>query len=383
MPISLPVLQTIIPPDFIDLGAGEPALSLLPVELFRQAAEECFAQKDPAFLQYGNEQGHGYFRQALAEFLTTAFGFPVDPATMLVTNGSSMGLHLVCTYFTHPGEVVFVEEPTYYLALRILADHNLQVIPVQTDRDGLVIESLEEKLKDYQPKLVYVIPAFQNPTGQTLSRKRRVKLASLSRQHDFIVVADEIYHLLNYRCQCPEPFAAYIDQGQIISINSFSKILAPGLRLGWLQADPATIQRLVTSGLLDSGGGLNPFTSAIVRFALENGGLAANINRLKAEYGSRITEMDKSLHRHLPSAEFVSPQGGYFFWLRLPDVDTIELQKKAAHFKVGFNSGVRFSSRKGLREFIRLSFVHYPSAEIEEGIIRLKESLDEYGAGGG
>jgi 2-aminoadipate transaminase len=380
MTISLPIIQTPIPADFIDLGVGEPALSSLPLDLLHQAADFCFDQNDPAFLQYGLELGNGYFRQALAEFLSQGYGIPVDPATLLVTNGSSMGLHLVCSYFTHPGEVVFVEEPTYYLALRILADHDLQIIPIQTDRDGLVIEALEEKLKSFHPKFAYVIPAFQNPTGQTLSRERREKLVSLARAHDFMVVADEIYQFLNYRCQPPEPCAAYINDGNVISLNSFSKILAPGLRLGWLQSNPATVQRFVSSGLLDSGGGLNPFTSAIVRFAVEGGGLAAHIGKLKAEYGSRITEMDKCLHRQLPLAEYVTPQGGYFFWLRMPDVDTVAWQKKARSFKVGFNLGTRFSSQQGLREFIRLSFVHYPAAEIEQGIIRLKDSLDEYSA---
>jgi DNA-binding transcriptional MocR family regulator len=337
----------------------------------------CFDQDDPTYLQYGTEQGDGYFRQALAEFLSKGYGIPVDPSTMLVTNGSSMGLHLICSLFTRPGEVVFVEEPTYFLALRILADHDLQVIPIQTDRDGLIIESLEEKLKSYHPKFIYVIPAFQNPTGQSLSRERREKLVNLSREHNFIVIADEIYHFLNYRCRSPEPFAAYINNGNIISINSFSKILAPGLRLGWLQSNPQTVKRFVTCGLLDSGGGLNPFTSAVVRFVIESGGLAANIEKLKALYGSRLAEMDKSLRKHLPMAEYVPPQGGYFFWLRFPSVDTLELQQKARSFKVGFSSGVRFSSRKELREYIRLSFVHYSSAEIEKGIIRLKRSLGQ------
>lgn len=382
MTTSLPVIQTPIPPDFIDLGVGEPALSSLPMDLLHRAAEMCFDQNDPAFLQYGLELGNGYFRQALAEFLSKEYGSSVDPATMLVTNGSSMALHLVCSLFTRPGDLVFVEEPTYFLALRILADHHLQVIPIQTDQDGMVLESLEEKLMSYHPKFVYIIPAFQNPTGQILSQERRKKLVSLGTEHDFIVVADEIYHFLNYRCLSPEPFATYINDGHVISLNSFSKILAPGLRLGWLHSNPETIQRFVTSGLLDSGGGLNPFTSAIIRFVVESGGLAANILRLKAEYASRIVEMDKCLRRYLPSAEFVSPQGGYFYWLRLPGVDTVEWQKRARAFKVGFSPGVRFSCQQGLREFIRLSFVHYSSPEIEQGILRLKESLDEFGLAG-
>jgi DNA-binding transcriptional MocR family regulator len=381
MTISLPIIQTPIPLDFIDLGVGEPALASLPVDLLHQAAEMCFDQNDPSFLQYGLELGNGYFRQALADFLSQGCRLPTDPATLLVTNGSSMGLHLVCSLFTSPGDVVFVEEPTYFLALRILADHDLQIIPIQTDRDGLVVDCIEEKIKTYHPKFVYVIPTFQNPTGRTLSLQRRAQLVSLSRKHDFIVVADEIYQFLNYRCQSPEPFGASIDEGPIISLNSFSKILAPGLRLGWLQSNPVTLQRFVTSGLLDSGGGLNPFTSAMVRFVIESGGLAANIDRLKAEYGSRLLDMDVSLRRHLPSAEYVPPQGGYFFWLRFPGVDTLAWQKKARSFKVGFSPGPRFSCQPGLLDFIRLSFVHYSSAEIEEGLIRLKESLAEFRSG--
>ena len=381
MTISLPIIQTPIPLDFIDLGVGEPALASLPVDLLHQAAEMCFDQNDPSFLQYGLELGNGYFRQALADFLSQGCRLPTDPATLLVTNGSSMGLHLVCSLFTSPGDVVFVEEPTYFLALRILADHDLQIIPIQTDRDGLVVDCIEEKIKTYHPKFVYVIPTFQNPTGRTLSLQRRAQLVSLSRKHDFIVVADEIYQFLNYRCQSPEPFGASIDEGPIISLNSFSKILAPGLRLGWLQSNPVTLQRFVTSGLLDSGGGLNPFTSAMVRFVIESGGLAANIDRLKAEYGSRLLDMDVGLRRHLPSAEYVPPQGGYFFWLRFPGVDTLAWQKKARSFKVGFSPGPRFSCQPGLLDFIRLSFVHYSSAEIEEGLIRLKESLAEFRSG--
>jgi DNA-binding transcriptional MocR family regulator len=236
MTISLPIIQTPIPLDFIDLGVGEPALASLPVDLLHQAAEMCFDQNDPSFLQYGLELGNGYFRQALADFLSQGCRLPTDPATLLVTNGSSMGLHLVCSLFTSPGDVVFVEEPTYFLALRILADHDLQIIPIQTDRDGLVVDCIEEKIKTYHPKFVYVIPTFQNPTGRTLSLQRRAQLVSLSRKHDFIVVADEIYQFLNYRCQSPEPFGASIDEGPIISLNSFSKILAPGLRLAPIQS---------------------------------------------------------------------------------------------------------------------------------------------------
>src|SRR5512141_703290 len=126
--MTLPVIQIPMDPEFIDFSVGEPALPLLPLDMLRRAAETCFAEHDPAVLQYGTEQGNGYFRQALAEFLQQGFGFPVDPASLLVTNGSTMGLHLACSLFTRPGDTVFVEEPTYFLAFHILADHGLQAV---------------------------------------------------------------------------------------------------------------------------------------------------------------------------------------------------------------------------------------------------------------
>lgn len=308
----LPVIQIPMDPGFIDFSVGEPGLALLPLDLLQRAAETCFAGGDPAVLQYGTEQGNGYFRRALAEFLRQGYGFPVDPATLFVTNGSSMGLHLTCSLFTRPGDTVFVEEPTYFLAFRILADHGLQVVPIQTDREGLLIELLEEKLKSRTPKFVYIIPTYQNPSGQTLSQERREKLAQLSRKHDFLLVADEVYHFLSYQQTPPGPLAGYIQEGRVISLNSFSKILAPGLRLGWLQTDPETIKRFVTYGLLDSGGGLNPFVSAVTRFVIESGGLAANIERLKTEYASRISVMDRCLRKYLPQAEYTRPEGDTF-----------------------------------------------------------------------
>lgn len=373
------VSQFYIPPGFIDLGLGDPQLSLLPLDLLRAAAEERFKQRNVEFLQYGIEQGDGTFRQSLATFLTDAYEFPVEPDSLFVTNGASMGLHLTCTLFTRPGDTIFVEEPTYFLALRIFADHELQVVPIRTDENGLVIENLEEKLAEYNPKFLYLIPTFQNPTGQTLPAERRKKLLSLSRKHDFLLVADEVYHCLCYSGEAPRPFAADVKSGNVISLGSFSKILAPGLRLGWMQTDEKIINRFINSGLLDSGGGMNPFTSAIVRQVLENGSLDQNISKLKAIYRQRVSIMDAILHEHIPQAKFSVPKGGYFFWIRLPNnINTMELRHRAEDFKVGFRPGALFSSQKGMEDYIRLSFVFYEPDQLEQGIIRLKRSLENY-----
>jgi|SRR5687767_1216802 len=377
MNTPLSSIQNQVAPNVIDLGLGDPPLSLLPLELVRDAAQARLSQDDNSFLQYGAEQGDGNFRFVLANFLTKGYGFKVNPEDLFVTNGISNALDLICTLFTRTGDTIFVEEPTYFLALRIFADHHLNIISVDTDENGLIIESLKQKLTEFHPKFLYLIPTFHNPTGATLSQERRDRLVQLAQEHDFIIAADEVYHLLSYTQTPPKSFAAYIDADaeNVISLGTFSKILAPGLRLGWLQAHAEKIKRFNTCGLLDSSGGLNPFTSAIVRGVIESGGLENNIQKLIDIYRAHIQVMDSSLRQHLPDIKYSVPHGGYFFWLHLPNIDAKELRKKAPKFKVDFRPGSLFSSTSGLKNYIRLCFVHYEEKEIEEGVIRLSQFL--------
>jgi 2-aminoadipate transaminase len=244
------------------------------------------------------------------------------------------------------------------------------------DSDGLVIEALEEQLKTTRPVLLYTIPTFQNPSGYTLSEARRARLAQLSREHSFTIVADEVYHLLNFTARPPRALAGFIDQGNILSLGSFSKILAPGLRLGWIQAAPQHTQAFAACGLLDSGGGLNPFTSGIVRGLLETDELQANIQHLCAVYSQRVAAMDAALRSELPEAAYLTPRGGYFFWVRLPGGrDAQEFLQRAERYKVSFRPGVRFSSQGGLHDYARLCFAFYEASQLAEGIGRLKQAL--------
>ena len=372
----LPTFQNQPLPGVIDLGLGDPPLSLLPLALIRDSAQTHLLKNDVSFLQYGAEQGNGHFLFALAHFLTKSYGFEVQPENLFITSGISNALDLTCTLFTQAGDTIFVEEPSYFLALKIFADHRLNVIPIDTDENGLIPAALEEKLTVHHPRFLYLIPTFHNPSSATLTQGRREQLAQLAREHDFLIVADEVYHLLSYAGQPPKSFAAYTDAENILSLGSFSKILAPGLRLGWLQAHPKMIKRFTTCGLLDSGGGLNPFTSAIICDVLESGGLENNIHKLKETYRARSTVLDTALQQHLPELRYQTPQGGYFLWLRLPDhINASELRKKAVTFQVDFRPGTLFSSRNGLENYMRLCFIHYEEDRIKEGVLRLKECL--------
>jgi DNA-binding transcriptional MocR family regulator len=375
---DLPIIQTNVPPGVIDLGMGNPDFDLLPMELLRRSADTYFTTSDPRYLQYGLEQGDSYFRKALTNFLMKAYGSPVNPDLLFVTAGASSALDLFCTIYTQPGDVIFVEEPSYFLALRIFEDHGLRVVPIPMDDEGLRLDALDEKLTEYRPKLIYIIPAFQNPSGRTLSQARREKLVERAQRYNFLVVADEAYQFLHYTQTPPGSFADYTeDVEQIISVNSFSKILAPGLRLGWIQAHNAIIKRLAGSGLLESGGGMNPYTSALVRGLIESGELEKNITSLQEEYASRLDAMDAALLQHLPTAVFTLPQGGFFFWVHLPGVDATELRRKAQGFKVDLRQGVLFSSQMGMQDYVRLSFCFYGPEAIEEGVKRLKDCLEK------
>jgi len=365
--------QKEIPPGTIDLAIGQPSPWLLPAAAMQKASAHCAADPGCVLLAYGAEQGDGHFRLALSRFLEGIYSIPVDPAHLLVTNGASQAIDLICTLFSKAGDTIFVEEPTYFLARKIFADHQLTPVALPMDADGLVVDALEEELKRTRAAFLYTIPTYHNPTSSCLSASRRETLAELSRRYDILVVADEVYHPLSYTAAPPPPLAASCLSAKVISLGSFSKILAPGLRLGWLQAAPAVIGRIVQCGLLDSGGGLNPFTSGVVRGAMELGLMDENLALLKKTYSRRMQAMCAALRSGLPaSVRFTEPSGGFFIWLSLPEGrDTLEILRKAQKRDMEFMPGPKFSSRQGLKNCLRLSFAYYDTPDLLKGIERL------------
>ncbi len=377
MPNTWRITQMKLAPGQIDLGIGQPGFDLLPLDILRRAADVRLSADDAAFLAYGYEQGDGRFRHALAQFLTTGYGFPVTAADLMVTNGASQGLDLICTLFTRPGDTIFVEEPTYFLALRVFADHGLQVVGIPTTTNGLDLDALEVALTQHQPTLLYTIPTFQNPSGVTLPRTARERLVALSATHNFLIVADEVYQLLSYAAAPPPPLAFWTKSERVLSLGSFSKILAPGLRLGWIQAAKPLLAKLTGSGLLDSGGGLNPFTSNVMRVALEEGWQAKHLARLRQTYGQRLQAMAYALTKELGEmVRFTVPQGGFFFWVALAEgMETAVLLPTAHQHQTGYQPGVKFSSQGGCGNYLRLCFAFYDEAAIAQGVARLRQAL--------
>jgi 2-aminoadipate transaminase len=363
----------------INFGVGQPSADLLPVGLMRTASEHFLNNAQAIELNYGERQGDIRFREILASFLSTQYASPVTDSSLFVSGGNSQALDFICALFTRPGDTVLVEEPSYFLAFRIFLDHGLNIVSVPVDKDGLDVDQLQSILAHTRAKLLYTIPSYHNPGGQSMNLERRKRLARLSREHDFLIAADEVYQLLYYYDPPPAALGTLINEGNVLSLGSFSKILAPGLRLGWIQTSPDLMERLLDSGAVNSGGSFNHFTSHLVRHAMELGLQESFLEHLRDTYRARVEAMDEALRENLADlAHWDHPQGGYFFWLKFADsVDTGKFRKHAADYQTGFQPGVNFSADGGLHNYLRLSFAHYNEREIRQGIKRLARLIKE------
>ncbi|MEM8857844.1 MAG: PLP-dependent aminotransferase family protein [Chloroflexota bacterium] len=362
----------------IDFGIGQPGFSILPTELIETAAAHCFGRRDPDQINYGAEQGDAYFRESLANFLTPRYGFPVHRDELFVTTSNSTSIDMVCAMFTKPGDTVFIEEPTYFLALRIFqVDYALNVVPIPVKEDGIDLDVFEAELAKHRPKFVYTIPSYHNPTGYTMSQAKRERLHTLAQEHDFLIVADEVYQMLGYDDDNPPPpgMGQFTAEDKVISLASFSKILAPGLRLGWAQTGPKLMERFVNFGKVASGGSLNHVVSGIVRSAIDLGLQDSYLDEIKQVYKQRIDLMDRDLRGRLPDTiTWQKPAGGFFFWLTLPEgMSGTKLAQAADPHNIGFVAGPRCSNVGGLDQHIRLSFAFYEDEDIIEGCRRLGE----------
>ena len=375
----LETTQVVSDPGTIDFGIGQPQPELLPRELLWKASQAVLNENDNSSLNYGHAKGDIRFRQALSRFLAPTYGVNPDPADFVTTNGASQALHLIANIFAKQGDTVLVEEPTYFLAQQIFEDRGLKVVSVSLGENGLDLSELKKLAKKHKPALFYTIPVFQNPTGLTMNLETRRELVELAQKLGFLIVADEVYQLLHYTETPPPALASFSSSEVVLSVGSFSKILAPGLRLGWIQTAPALQQKILDFGLFKSGGGLNHLVGCIVGKAMACGWHDTFTERLKRIYAHRVEVMDRCLHRHLGErVQFQKPRGGYFFWLELPEeIDASTLMDRAKELKTGFRPGVRFSSRGELKNFIRLSFAHYHENAIEVGCERLGQVLTE------
>lgn len=351
----------------IDLAVGHPEPDLLPVDLFRTLSIE------PYHLAYGGEAGDENFRQVLAQWLSDDYDQPVSAGSLLVTNGSSNALDMVCSQLSRPGATILVEDPSYFIALRLFKERGFNVVAVPMDEEGIELQALKQAIQQHQPAFVYTIPSFHNPAGVTQSHCRRQALVKLAAETQCPVVADEVYQSLYFDQKPPAPLASYDTDAPVISVGSFSKILAPGLRLGWIQGSGELFHKLKHSALLQSGGGLAPVTSALVGPLIASGEFQRNLTHLRQVYGERSEVLYKGLIAAFgDQIQINRPGGGYFLWATFVDGRDVAVKREEARQAgVGYLPGHVFSVNGQFRSSMRLCFAWYQQPHLMRACERL------------
>jgi 2-aminoadipate transaminase len=382
----LPLVQFDAKPDVIDLGWGHPDPDLLPIEELRLAADEAARRWGPDLYAYGYAQGPAPLIGWLAEHLGEADGRAPDPSSIVVTAGASNALDMVVTLETKPGDVALVESPTYHIAVKLLRDHGLELVAVPRDDEGPDLQALATVLDELeaagrQPRLFYTIPTFHNPTGVVTPLERRVELVRLAESRGLLVVEDDAYRELFYGDPPPSSLWSLAQPGSVVRVGSFSKTLAPGLRLGFLSGEPGLTARLTQSGLLDSGGGIAHVPGLTVAVLAETGFYAKHVERLRSAYRTRRDALLEGLASGLPDGTVVTrPDGGFFVWLSLPgDYSTERVLELAQAQGASFMHGNAFSMTDGLDSSLRLSFSRYGAAQLQEAARRIGAALAQAG----
>ncbi len=349
----------------ISFARGVPAPECLPVEELADCARAAI-ERDPAALSYGPVGGYGPLREWIAE------RHGVEPGRVLVTNGSLQGLNLLLEHFAGERRIM-VEAPTYDRPLRIASRLGIDVVTVPQDDDGLDVDALERELsRDGSPAFLYALPTFQNPSGRTLPIDRRRRLVELTERYDLVVLEDDPYGQVRFEGE-PLPTLHELGDGErILYSSSFSKIVAPGVRVGYFVLSRELATRLESMAVDVYLTPVLVSQAAVFEF-VRRGNLEANIARVSELLKLRRDAMQEALGRDLPDARASRPAGGYFLWLDFPgDVDTGELLSEAGRAGVTFVSGKDFYPRgSGGRSSARLAFSFVSPAEIHEGVARL------------
>jgi len=355
--------------DLISLAAGLPAPELYPLEQATEIANQVLAREGDMLLRWCAIEGYPPLRRLLAEQMG------LSPSEILITTGSQQGLYLLARALLAPGDFVVVEAPTYLGALQVFRAAGARLIGVPLDGGGMDVEMLENMLARTPPKLIYTLPTFQNPAGATMGLKRRRRLLELAYRYRVPLIEDDPYSLLRYEGEALPPLKTLDTHGYVIYLSTFSKVLFPGLRVGWLAAPQRVIEHLSQmKQMIDMF--TNSLAQAVVYQFCQRGFLESHLERVREEYRQRRDIMVEALRHHCPKVEFAEPEGGYFIWCRLErGLTARELLREALRERVSFLTGELFYPDGRGGEEIRLTFTSQPPDAIAEGIKRLGRAL--------
>ncbi len=366
-------------PDMISFSGGAPAKEALPIDIVREITYEVMRkdQRGVEALQYGNVMGLPDLRQVVVSQLLAPKGVHARADNILITSGGLEGMNLLCQLFIDPGDVILVESPTFVHCVEIFEMFQARCVAVEMDENGMVPEDLEEKIKNYNPKIVYVIPTFHNPTGRTLSLERREKIAHLGSQYDVIILEDDPYRDIRYSGEDLKPIKAFDETGHTVLANSFSKIFSPGSRLGYILASDE-----ITAKLFDAKTATNSHTSMLPQVIcaefFKRGFYPEHHRRICDLYRKRRDAMIESIDRFFPEGTIRTyPDGGLFTWAELPGgintTDLLEESTSNPDVKVAYVAGEGFFIEGGGKgnNCMRLSFGGVDPEKIRIGMEKL------------
>jgi len=359
-------------PGLINFAGGLPAPELFPETDLKLAAERAFEIYGPSLLQYGLSAGITELREIIAERMSGVTNLEFTPDIVQITSGSQQGLDLVGRAFLNPGDYILTERPTYLGALQAFNFYQAQYCTAELQEDGIDIEEAEAQIKKHSPKIVYIVPNFQNPAGLTTSPEKRQALVDLAKKYQIPIIDDNPYGELRYHGEKP-PSIKELGGNAVIQLGTFSKIVAPGFRIGYLAACPevmSTIERVKQSSDLHS----NTFSQYVLVEYIKSGRLDEyHLPLLREEYGKRRDTMLKAMETEFPaSVSFTRPEGGLFLWLTLPDqISAADLLPTAVEAGVAYVPGKPFYPHGDNDKHLRLNFCNASHEKIREGIKRL------------
>lgn len=364
-------------------GHPDPATLLTP-ELRNAMQHVISSPQSYTALQYGPEQGTRSLINFLVEKINREQGLAIQPANLMLVAGSTHAVDMLARLYAGRGGVMLVEAPTYVDAIHIFRDHQIELCSIPMDEHGLIASELEKQVARLHsigkfPSMLYTIPNFHNPTGSTLSEARRIEIIRLARQYDFLIMEDDVYRDLSFEGAAPASFYALAHGKQVLSIGSFSKTLAPGLRLGWLLGSEDAIQRCINCGTMQMGGGANPFAAQIVAEYCRSGHWETHILRLRSLYKMRRDSALSALSRYMPSdVGWTHPAGGFFIWLSLPkNVFAQHVKRLALQKGVSLVAGEGFFVNPSDGQHnLRLAYSYTAPDEIDTGIRILAQVIE-------
>ncbi|MBK7532206.1 PLP-dependent aminotransferase family protein [Piscinibacter sp.] len=368
------ILKVTERPGIISLAGGLPSPDSFPVEAMRAACERVLRDTPHEALQYAASEGFAPLREWVAAEMA-AQGLQADASQVLITTGSQQGLDLVGKVLIDPGSGVAVERPTYLGALQAFAPYEPEIVSVECDDDGPIPQALEAARGS---RFLYLLPNFQNPSGRCMSAARRAQVSDAARAIGLPIVEDNPYGDLWFDAEPPPPLAARWAEGTVY-LGSFSKVLAPGLRLGYVVAPPALFPKLLQAKQaadLHSPG----FNQRVVHEVIRDGFLREHVPTIRARYKAQRDAMRAALETHMPAGcHWNVPVGGMFFWVELPEgVDATAMLPKAVERGMAYVPGAAFFADHAKANTLRLSFVTVSPAQIEQGIGMLAQAIEEF-----